>query len=177
MQTDEALVVHDAAFRRARGYSADLSEQDAEDVAQEAVIRFSRQESGSIANPAAWANTVAGNLCATLLKRIARGVPLPEDDEAPAVALEEFVTRGQPTSYGAIVRQQAGAVLALLNDRERELIQLVAEGTPQAEIAEIMGYGSADSVKTTLNRLRRKVLAAAELGGPSADWQDHPRPY
>lgn len=177
MQTDEALIVHDAALRRARGYSADLSEQDAEDIAQEVVIRFSRQEPGTIANPAAWANTAAGNLCSTLVKRIARGAPLPVDDDAPAVALEEFVTRGQPTSYGAIIRQQADAVLALLNDRERELIQLVAEGTPQAEIAEIMGYRNAESVKTTLNRLRRKVLDAAERGGMSADWQQHPRPY
>ena len=54
MQSDEARIVHDAALRRARGYSADLSEQDAEDIAQEVVIRFSRQEPGIIENPAAW---------------------------------------------------------------------------------------------------------------------------
>lgn len=177
MQSDEARIVHDAALRRARGYSADLSEQDAEDIAQEVVIRFSRQEPGVIENPAAWANTAAGHLCATLVKRIARGAPLPDHADSTAAALEEFVTRGQPTSYGAMVRQQADAVLALLNDRELELIQLVAEGTPQAEIAEVMGYRNADSVKTTLNRLRRKVLDAAEQGGMSADWQEHPRPY
>ena len=53
----------------------------------------------------------------------------------------------------------------------------MAEGTPQAEIAEIMGCRNADSVKTTLNRLRRKVLDAAERGGVSADWQEHPRVY
>ncbi len=40
-----------------------------------------------------------------------------------------------------------------------------------------MGYASADSVKTTLARIRRKVLAAAESAGIDVDWADHPRPY
>ena len=49
--------------------------------------------------------------------------------------------------------------------RERELFQLVAEDTPQSEIAEIMGYANADSVKVTLNRIRKKIKDGADEAG------------
>ena len=58
-----------------------------------------------------------------------------------------------------------------------ELVQLVAEDTPQADIAEIMGYANADSVKVTLNRIRKKIKDGAADAGLSPYWQRHPSPY
>ncbi len=176
MHTGEALEVREAAALRARSHPSRPGPQEVEDIAQEVVLRYLRQEPGSITNPAAWANTVAGNLCMTFASRRARNGPLPEEDDARH-AVEHFITRGKPTSYAAMLRQHSAAILAALTPRERELIQLVAEGTPQADIAEIMGFASADSVKVTLSRLRRKAVAAGGRGGRSADWQEHPRPY
>lgn len=177
MRTDEALVVREAALQRALGHPSRPSREEAEDIAQETVLRYGLQEPGSIVNPAAWANTVAGNLCVTSVKRGRRHTPLPDDEVEPGRALTEFLTHGKPTSYAGLIAHQSQAILAQLSPRERELIQLTVEGTPQQEIAEIMGYAGADSVKATLNRLRRKVLDAMDPSDAPDDWQDHPRPY
>ena len=47
----------------------------------------------------------------------------------------------------------------------------------QAEIAEIMGYASADSVKVTLNRLRKNIKDGSDAGGLETCWEEHSRPY
>ena len=99
-----------------------------------------------------------------------------DDDDGPR-ALSRFLLGGNPTSLGAIVREQAGVLLAMLNPRERELVQLVAEGTPQSEIAEIMGYANADSVKVTLNRIRKKIKDGSDAAGLDTRWELHSRPY
>lgn len=176
MSTSEFAAVHEAALLRARTHKTRPSDQDCLDIAQEVALRFARQEPGSIANPAAWANKVADNVCFTFAREGRRhGGSLSEEDDADA--LEAFVTGGQPTSEGAIARQQAGRLIAMLSARERELVQLVVEGTPHADIAEAMGYANADSVKTTLSRLRKRLLAAALDAGVDPDWQAHPRSY
>ena len=174
MSTLEYQQVHEAATIRARSHPSRPSPQDVEDIAQETVARYAKQEPGSIENPAAWANTVAGNLCASLA-RSQRGARPPIDDDDPR-ALNRFLL-GSSSSWGAIVREQAGVLLAMLTPRERELIQLVAEETPQADIAEIMGYANADSVKVTLNRIRKKIKDGAADAGLSSYWQRHPSPY
>lgn len=176
MSTAEFAAVHEAALLRARTHKTHPSDEDCLDIAQEVAERFARQEPGSIANPAAWANKVADNTCYSLARAGRRhGGALPEENDADA--FEAFIAGGQPTSEGAIAREQAGRLVALLTPRERELVQLVVEGTPHADIAEAMGYASADSVKTTLSRLRRRLVAAALDAGVEPDWQAHPRPY
>ena len=42
---------------------------------------------------------------------------------------------------------------------------------------EIMGYANADSVKVTLNRIRKKIKDGAADAGLSSYWQRHPSPY
>jgi RNA polymerase sigma-70 factor (ECF subfamily) len=175
MSTLEYQQVHEAATSRARSHPTRPSPQDVEDIAQETVARFAKQEPGSIENPAAWANTVAGNLCASLARSPGRRQAEMDDDDGPR-ALNRFLL-GSSSSWGAIVREQAGVLLAMLTPRERELIQLVAEDTPQSEIAEIMGYANADSVKVTLNRIRKKIKDGAADAGLSSYWQRHPSPY
>ena len=174
MSTLEYQQVHEAATIRARSHPSRPSPQDVEDVAQETVARFAKQEPGSIENPAAWANTVAGNLCVNLA-RSQRGARPQMDDHDPG-ALNRFLL-GRSSSWVAIVREQAGVLLAMLTPRERELIQLVAEDTPQAEIAQIMGYANADSVKVTLNRIRKKIKDGSDAAGLDTRWELHSRPY
>ena len=176
MSTLEYQQVHEAATIRARSHTTRPSPQDVEDVAQETVARYAKQEPGSIENPAAWANTVAGNLCVNLARSPGRPQSELEDDDGPR-ALNRFLLGGNPTSLGAILREQAGVLLTMINPRERELIQLIAEDTPQAEIAEIMGYANADSGKVTLNRIRKKIQDGADAAGLATHWEEHSRPY
>ena len=175
MSTLEYQQVHEAATIRARSHTTRPSPQDVEDVAQETVARFAKQEPGSIENPAAWANTVAGNLCVNLARSPGRRQAEMDEDDGPR-ALNRFLL-GSSSSWGAIVREQAGVLLAMLTPRERELVQLVAEDTPQSENAEIMGYANADSVKVTLNRIRKKIKDGADAAGLATHWEEHSRPY
>ena len=94
MRTDIALVVRDAALAIARSRRWDLPDDIAEEVAQETVARFAAQPEGSIEDPARWANTTAGNLCATYWRRNGRLDPHEEDDDpvSPA-ALVRFLER------------------------------------------------------------------------------------
>lgn len=176
MSTLEYQQVHEAATIRARSHPTRPSPQDVEDIAQETVARYAKQEPGSIENPAAWANTVAGNLCVNLARSPGRPQSELEDEDGPR-ALNQFLLQGNPTSLGAILREQAGVLLTMINPRERELIQLIAEDTPQAVIAEIMGYANADSVKVTLNRIRKKIKDGADAAGLATHWEEHSRPY
>ena len=176
MSTLEYQQVHEAATIRARSHPSRPSPQDVEDIAQETVARFAKQEPGSIENPAAWANTVAGNLCVNLA-RSQRGEGPEMDDNDGADALERFLVYGTRSSRAGIALEQTGILLAMLNPRERELVQLVAEDTPQADIAEIMGYANADSVKVTLNRIRKKIKDGSDAAGLATCWEEHSRPY
>ena len=176
MSTLEYQQVHEAATIRARSHPSRPSPQDVEDIAQETVARFAKQEPGSIENPAAWANTVAGNLCVNLA-RSQRGEGPEMDDNDGAEALERFLVYGTRSSRAGIALEQTGILLAMLTPRERELVQLVAEDTPQAEIAQIMGYANADSVKVTLNRIRKKIKDGSDAAGLDTRWERHSRPY
>ncbi len=55
-------------------------------------------------------------------------------------------------------------------------MQLVAEDTPQAKIAEIVGYANADSVKVTLNRILKKIKDGAVAAGLATPLKEHSRP-
>ena len=46
----------------------------------------------------------------------------------------------------------------------------------QAEIAEIMDYANADSVKVTLNRIRKKIKDGSDAAGLETCWEEHSRP-
>ena len=176
MSTLEYQQVHEAATIRARSHPSRPSPQDVEDIAQETVARFAKQEPGSIENPAAWANTVAGNLCVNLARSQRGEGPEMDDNDGPE-ALERFLVYGTRSSRAGIAIMQTGILLAMLTPRERELVQLVAEDTPQADIAEIMGYANADSVKVTLNRIRKKIKDGSDAAGLATCWEEHSRPY
>ena len=171
------VVAREAAYARLRGFTDARVRQHAEDIAQEVAIKYAAAAAEEpIANPAAWANVAAGRLAINLIHSLDRG-PL------DAIALEahhnlaQSIAKGLGTSQPAIARQQADLLLAQLNDRERELFQLLADGYDNAEIAEIMGYAGADTVKSIVSRKRKQLIAVLERHGVEPDWQNHPHAY
>lgn len=170
-------LVLDAAAARARGHASRPSREDVEDIAQETAARFAQQDPGSIGSPGAWANVVAGNLCVSYARKRARESGLAVSDDDGREALSSFLLLGSSSSALGMAREQAGLLLGMLTVRERELVSLVVQGLPQGEIASVMGYANADSVKATLQRLRRRITDDAPSVGLDVHWQDHPRPY
>lgn len=173
------VMARDAAYARLRTFTDARVRQHAEDLAQEVAIKYAAAAAAAeepIANPAAWANVAAGRLAINLIHSLDRG-PL---DAAALEAhdnLAQSIAKGLGTSQPAIARQQADLLLAQLNDRERELFQLLADGYDNTEIAEIMGYAGADTVKSIVSRKRKQLIAVLERHGVEPDWQNHPHAY
>ena len=55
-------------------------------------------------------------------------------------------------------------ILSTLPDRQRELLTLAATGAPHAQIAEQLGYASAQVVTQTLRRLYQKIRSELDVG-------------
>ena len=51
------------------------------------------------------------------------------------------------------------------------------EDIAQKTVAEIKGYANADSVKVTLNRIRKKIKDGSDAAGLETRWEEHSRPY
>jgi DNA-directed RNA polymerase specialized sigma24 family protein len=175
-------VVHDSAFYRAAHSRFEFSRSHADDIAQEVVAEFAASDIDSIDNPAGWANHVAANVAARMWKKERLDDPEPDGAEPQSGrearrALADFIESGRPASRGGLLRQQADLLIGQLSDREFELMLGIVDGTSYADIAAQMNYANADVVKSTVARIRRKVIASAESAGIDADWNDHPRIY
>jgi RNA polymerase sigma factor (sigma-70 family) len=174
--TDVAVEVHRVAFERVRRCPYPDVRPEAEDIAQEVVASYLEAlERGPIDNPEAWANHVAGKRIIDR-KRVDWAVELPTEDDSQR-SLMFFLVEGLMTSDQAILRETAARLLPLLNEREKELFTLVALGYSHQEIADLMGYANADTVKSTLSRRRRELLRIAEEQGIDTNVDDHPRIY
>ena len=169
----KALDVYKAAFVRARSHSARLSKEEAEDVAQEVVARYVERVKFVLDAPA-WANQVAGNLC---IDRIRERIRLVDGEAVEVETVERVITEGRRTSQDAGLAIQAYWAVAQMTPKERRLIDLVANDVSQAEIATTLDYASADSVKTTLTRLRKRLREAARAQDQPTDWESFPRVY
>ncbi|NQW73368.1 MAG: hypothetical protein HQ453_11600 [Actinobacteria bacterium] len=148
MSTLEYQQVHEAATIRARSHTTRPSPQDVEDIAQETVARYAKQEPGSIENPAAWANTVAGNLCVNLARSQRGERPEMDDNDGPE-ALERFLVYGTRSSRAGIAIMQTGILLAMLTPRERQrkLAYLpTGSGTPASTDALMPRWGRLTTV-------------------------------
>lgn len=135
----------------------------AHDLAQETFIRALRHDP---ANPRAWLFTVAANLVRDearsavrrkrhlrLLKSEARDEGA-VDPEAPARMERERV------------REEVGAALDRLSERDREVLLLWSSGNSYEEIAGLMGL-SVGAIGTTLARARKRLVT--EYEGLEAD--------
>lgn len=158
------------AFRVAR---AELGLQahegiDADDVAQDVLLRFATQDLAGVGNWRAWVTTAAKNRARDALRAQRRHQH--ED-------LAGFGQEGQAAGPGLPRQLRAlgpsGTVLAtmawaratqVLNPREHQALAASLDGWTNQEIAEQLGYASAASVAVTLTRARGKLRAAFPPG-------------
>lgn len=152
------------ALRVARRMLADPAE--AEDVAQEAMLRLWRMAPGwqpGAAKVTTWLYRVVANLCTDRLRR-RRTVPLdaaPEPEDGDPGAAERMMEADR-----AAALEKA---LAALPERQRQAVILRhLEGLSNPEIAEVMDVG-VEAVESLVARGKRGLAAAlsgrrAELG-------------
>lgn len=143
------------------------SHADAEDVVQEAWLRLSRQDPGTIENLGGWLTTVVGRISLDVLRsgRTRPEVALDDQlaeftvtlDDAPAP--EELVALGDSVGLALLT------VLDSLRPDERLAFVLHdVFAVPHAEIGTILGK-SADATKMLTSRARRKVQTAQQPAG------------
>jgi RNA polymerase sigma factor (sigma-70 family) len=155
--------------------------EEAEDVAQEVVLRLTR-----LAEPPddvdAWLTVVARRCAIDLHRRAERrpnGVEEVDDTVLGPRAVSLFLARQVPTSaqgmYEPVMDQLWAVLHEQLNDRECEVVRLLADGHSHEQIAEELGYANAATVKTTVRRIRAKVDTAGRR--LLEEFRSHPRPY
>ncbi|MEU2022385.1 sigma-70 family RNA polymerase sigma factor [Streptomyces sp. NPDC016469] len=146
---------------RAVAYRMLGSHADAEDVVQEAWLRLSRQEPGTIDNLGGWLTTVVGRISLDVL-RSGRARPEVSYDDGPefTVTLDDAPA---PEDLAAIGDSVGLALLTVLDSlRPDERLAFVLHdvfAVPFAEVGPILGK-SADATKMLASRARRKVQGA-----------------
>jgi RNA polymerase sigma factor (sigma-70 family) len=181
MLTQARATAYGIALRHLR------SPDDADDVAQTALMKLMVQDPVPD-NPDAWITRATQNAIVDFVRaRDARPglVTVADDvDDKPRgkpkrvpEAVERFVREGRPVS-DAVDRDAIERIWRVLrdqlSDKELELLALTVDGVSQDEIAEQLGYKNANTVKSTLVRIRRKIEDELEQFRLE---QGHPRAY
>ncbi|MFJ8195065.1 sigma-70 family RNA polymerase sigma factor [Streptomyces sp. NPDC096094] len=149
---------------RAVAYRMLGSHADAEDAVQEAWLRLSRQDAGTIDNLGGWLTTVVGRISLDVLRS---GRTRPEaalDDRLPeiTVTLDDAPAPEDLVALGDSVGLALLTVLDSLRPDERLAFVLHdVFAVPHREIGTILGK-SADATKMLTSRARRKVQAAQQ---------------
>lgn len=144
------------------------SHADAEDAVQEAWLRLSRQDAGTIDNLGGWLTTVVGRISLDVLRSGRTRPDVPLDDRLPesTVTLDDAPAPDELAALGDSVGLALLTVLDALRPDERLAFVLHdVFAVPHAEIGTILGK-SADATKMLTSRARRKVRAA---GRPEGD--------
>lgn len=183
-RTSDFLSVQQVALRRLRGHAMPLVRNHAEDLAMDVVARFAwSRERGRIDNVEAWATTAARNaahdfldLKANARQELVVAEPSRDgvDPEPVEGAFRHLLDPGGSPSRRFFTHDQAVRLLSALSAKQQLLVIASAEGVPQAEIARLLDYRSANSVKSALTALRRKVEAQAAELGIDPSWRDWP---
>jgi RNA polymerase sigma-70 factor (ECF subfamily) len=142
------------------------SHADAEDVVQEAWLRLSRQDAGTIDNLGGWLTTVVGRLSLDVLRSGRTRPEVSLDDRLPevTVTLDDAPAPEELVALGDSVGLALLTVLDSLGPAERLAFVLHnVFAVPFAEIGDILGR-SADATKMLASRARRKVRAAQQPG-------------
>jgi RNA polymerase sigma-70 factor (ECF subfamily) len=142
---------------------------DAEDVVQEAWLRLSRQEPGSVRNLPGWLTTVVGRLSIDVLRSRATKSELPFATGMPEpVVVDDPSGDGDPEEQALQTESLGLALLVVLASlRAEERLAFVLHdlfGVPFSEIGPIIG-SSADAAKMTASRARHKVRGAQPPSG------------
>lgn len=136
------------------------SEQDAQDVVQEAWLRLTRADRDDVRNVAAWLTRVVTRLCLDLLRRN-REQPR---DPADLPAASDDMRPGDPEDTALLAAELSEAfvvVMAELTPAQRVALVLHdAFGTPFDEIARILDT-TPGSAKKLASRARRSIREGA----------------
>ncbi|HLI37239.1 MAG TPA: sigma-70 family RNA polymerase sigma factor [Streptosporangiaceae bacterium] len=160
-----------AGFQRERPHLLGMafrllgSEADAQDVVQEAWIRYARADVGEVRNLPAWLTTVVTRLCVDLLRR-SRDVP-----GESAGLLETPADRGDEPEQAALLAGELAEALMIVVDEltpEQRVALILHDvfGAPFAEIAQVLDTTVA-SAKKLASRARARVRHRA--AAPAAD--------
>ena len=148
------------------------SHADAEDVVQEAWLRLSRQDAGTIRNLDGWLTTVVARVSLDMLRsrKSRREEPLDEQmpDKVPATAGS---LEGTDPEYEALLADSVGPALLVILERlaPSERLAFVLHdmfAVPFDEIGPIVGR-SPSAARQLASRARRRVQGTSEL--PDAD--------
>jgi RNA polymerase sigma-70 factor (ECF subfamily) len=141
------------------------SMSEADDAVQEAWLRLSRTEAGSVENLGGWLTRVTARVCLDMLRsrKSRREEPLADLTSEPVVSLEE----GFDPEHEVVVADSVGlallVVLDTLNPSERLAFVLHdLFGVPFEEIAPIVGRSEA-AARQLASRARRRVRGASTL--------------
>jgi RNA polymerase sigma-70 factor (ECF subfamily) len=140
------------------------SPADAEDVVQEAWLRLSRQDTGTIDNLGGWLTTVVGRISLDVLRSRGTRPEVPLDEGLPefTVTLDDAPAPEELVALGDSVGLALLTVLDSLRPDERLAFVLHdVFAVPFAEIGGILGK-SADATKMLASRARRKIRAARQ---------------
>ncbi|GAA4849609.1 sigma-70 family RNA polymerase sigma factor [Luteimicrobium xylanilyticum] len=133
------------------------SRADAEDAVQEAWLRLSRQDAGTIDNLAGWLTTVVGRICVDAL-RARRTHPESGTADLPELVVTE--DDDDPAEDAALADSVGLALLVVLDTlRPDERLAFVLHdmfAVPFDEIASVLDK-STDATKMLASRARRKV--------------------
>ncbi|GAA0595162.1 sigma-70 family RNA polymerase sigma factor [Streptomyces crystallinus] len=167
--TDPVAEVFESQRDRLRAVAHRMlgSYADAEDVVQEAWLRLSRQDAGTIHNLAGWLTTVVGRISLDALRARQSRREAPYDDRLP-----EFVVTlddGLAPEDDVLLADSVGLALLVVLDslRPDERLAFVLHdlfAVPFAEIGQILGK-STDATKMLASRARRKVRATERPAG------------
>jgi RNA polymerase sigma factor (sigma-70 family) len=144
------------------------SAPEAEDAVQEAWIRLSRSDSGSIDNLGGWLTTVVGRICLDML-RTRRGRPeRPVGEHSPALADDAVPDPELEAVQADSVGLALLVVLQTLTPTERLAFVLHDMfAVPYDDIAPILGKSPA-AARQLASRARRRVQGTPEPAGPDA---------
>jgi RNA polymerase sigma-70 factor, ECF subfamily len=150
---------------------------DADDVVQEAWIRYSRADHATLESPAAWLTTVTSRIGIDRLRQRRRervtyvGPWLPEPLVEPFVGIAEpqdTDPHGQPASSAELSDSLTTAFLVMLESlspTERLVVLLVdVFNTPFASVAETINKSEA-ACRQMAARARRKLRSGADCSG------------
>ncbi len=158
---------------RAVAYRMLGSVTEADDAVQEAWLRLSRSDAGSIENLGGWLTTVVGHVCLDMLRSRTSG----REDALDTQISEPLVNRqaGSDPEQEALLADSVGLALLVVLDRlaPAERLAFVMHdmlAVPFEEIGPIVGR-SANAARQLASRARRRVQGART--GTAADLTRH----
>lgn len=157
-----------------------LSHHDVEELAQDVVARYAGQDSEPD-NLEAWTTTVTKNVLIDFWRRNGLAGEDPQGRRAQREKLvgehDDLSLEQALRSSGMLLASQVAVrrvvleqIMESLSPRALEIVQLIADGYSHEEIAHELGYAGADSVKTTVARIRAKVEKVIGGAENRPDW-------